>query len=309
MQTATVQHLAVQRSLNLTEFETEIDSECAILRGFYSPQSGPNATLKLLEDIRKHDRLFESNGGRVYSEGQLRPVHYYVTGSRIPGIYNLGGDLAYFMQCIAQMDRDALMSYATLAIDNLYSRVRNHNVPNLITIALVQGDALGGGFEGVLANDVIIAEEQVKMGLPEILFNMFPGMGAYSLLTRRVGARMAEKMILSGNLYSAAKLQEMGIVDIVVQAGQGEMALYDYVRKTQKRRNGVMATYQARQAVFPITHEELMKVTTIWVDAALRLEDKDLRVMTRIVQSQNRLKRNTVTAPTDNTVEMQAATR
>jgi DSF synthase len=293
MQTATVQHLAVQHSLNLTEFETEFDPEYAILWGFYNPQGGPNATLKLLEDVRKYDRLFETNGGHVYYEGEHRPVNYYVTGSRRQGIFNLGGDLAYFMQCITRKDRDALMSYATLAIDNLYSRVRNHFVPNLITISLVQGDALGGGFEGALASDVIIAEEQAKMGFPEILFNMFPGMGAYSLLTRRVGSRLAEKMILSGNLYSATTLQEMGIVDIVVPEGQGQVAVYDYVNKVHKRRNGVTATYQARQAVFPITYDELMKVTTIWVDAALRVDDKDLRVMTRIVQSQNRLKQNT----------------
>ena len=128
----------------------------------------------------------------MFHEGEHRPVNYYVAGSRVPGVYNLGGDLAYFMQCIERRDRDALMSYATLCVDNLYPRIQNYFIPNLITIALVQGDALGGGFEGALANNVIIAEEQAKMGLPEILFNLFPGMGAYSLLARRVGPRLAE---------------------------------------------------------------------------------------------------------------------
>ena len=296
MQSATIQHLPVQRSLNLTEYDTEYDPEYGILWGFINPQAGPNVTLKLLEDVRKHDRLFESNGGRVFYEGEHRPVNYYVAGSRMKGVYNLGGDLAYFMQCIERRDRDALLHYATLCVDNLYPRILNHRVPNLITIALVQGDALGGGFEGALANDVIIAEEQAKMGLPEILFNLFPGMGAYSLLARRVGPRMAEEMILSGNLYSAAKLHEMGIVDMVVPQGRGEMAVYDYVDKVHKRRNGVAATYQARQIVFPVTHEELMKITTVWVDAALRLDAKDFRLMARIVQSQSSLKPDIATA-------------
>jgi DSF synthase len=133
------------------------------------------------------------------------------------------------------------------------------------------------------------------MGLPEILFNLFPGMGAYSLLARRVGPRLAEEMILSGNLYSAARLHELGLVDMVVPAGQGEMAVYKYVQKVHKSRNGVMATYQARQAVFPIAREELMKITTIWVDAALRLEAKDLRMMARIVSSQSRLNQSAAT--------------
>lgn len=297
MRTATIQHLAVQRSLNLTDYETEYDPEYGVLWGFMNPQAAPNVTLKFLEDLREHDRLLKSNGGRVFYEGEHRPVNYYVLASRIEGVYNLGGDLSYFIQCIERRDRDALMNYATLCVDNLYSRIHNHSVPNLITISLVQGDALGGGFEGALANNVIIAEEQVKMGLPEILFNLFPGMGAYSLLARRVGPRVAEEMMLSGNLYPATKLHEMGLVDMVVPGGQGEMAVYDYVRKVHKRRNGVAATYQARQAVFPVTHEELMQITTIWVDAALRLEAKDLRVMTRIVLSQSRHKQRTAAEP------------
>ena len=296
MQNATVQHLAAQRSRNLTAYETEYDPEYAILWGFINAQGGPNVTLELLEDIRVHDLMFKADGGCVLHEGELRPVNYYVAGSRMKGIYSLGGDLAYFMQCVERQDRDALMNYATLCIDNLYPRIQNYRVPNLITIALVQGDALGGGFEGALANNVIIAEEQVKMGLPEILFNLFPGMGAYSLLARRVGPRLAEEMILSGNLYPAAKLHEMGIVDMVVPEGRGELAVYDYVNKVHKRRNGVAATYQARQAVFPITREELMKITTVWVDAALRLDARDLRMMTRIVHSQNSLKESNATA-------------
>ena len=48
------------------------------------------------------------------------------------------------------------------------------------------------------------------IGLPEILFNLFPGMGAYSLLARRTSPRVAEELILSGKLLPAAKLHEMG---------------------------------------------------------------------------------------------------
>ena len=306
MQSATIQHLAVRRSLNLTDFETEYDPEYGILWGFFNPQAAPSFTSKLLEDIRKHDRLFESNNGRVSYEGEHHPVNYYVAGSRMKGVYNLGGDLSFFMQCIERRDRDALMSYATLCIDNIYPRTQNYFLPNLISISLVQGDALGGGFETALTSNVIIAEEQAKMGFPEILFNLFPGMGAYSLLARRVGPRLAEELILSGNLYPATKLHEMGLVDMIVPEGQGEMAVYDYVHKVHKRRNGVAATYQARQAVFPLTHEELMKITTVWVDAALRLDEKDLRLMTRIVRSQSRLKQSTA-AVTPATIEMQAA--
>ena len=63
------------------------------------------------------------------------------------------------------------------------------------------------------------------MGLPEILFNLFPGMGAYSLLARRIGLRAAEELILSGKVLPAAKLHEMGIVDVLAKDGEGEAAV------------------------------------------------------------------------------------
>ena len=53
------------------------------------------------------------------------------------------------------------------------------NLP-FTTISLVQGDALGGGFEAALCGDIIIAEKQARFGFPEVLFNLFPGMGAYN---------------------------------------------------------------------------------------------------------------------------------
>jgi len=47
----------------------------------------------------------------------------------------------------------------------------------LTTISLAQGDALGGGFEAALSCSVIIAERRARFGFPEVMFNLFPGMG------------------------------------------------------------------------------------------------------------------------------------
>jgi DSF synthase len=158
----------------------------------------------------------------------------------------------------------------------------------MVTISLVQGDALGGGFECAMSSDVIVAEQNAQLGLPEILFNLFPGMGAYSLLSRRIGMRAAEELILSGRVLSAAKLHEMGIVDVLAPEGQGQSAVREWIAKNWKRRNGTQAVMRARQLVHPITRQELDAVTDVWVDAALRLEDKDLKMMGRIVRSQMR---------------------
>jgi DSF synthase len=118
-------------------------------------------------------------------------INYAVVASKVDGIFNLGGDLSLFREAIAKNDRDLLVGYGRKCVDNLYPWSRNCDLP-LTTIALVQGEALGGGFECALSASVLVAEESSRMGFPEILFNLFPGMGAYSFLSRKVGRRSAE---------------------------------------------------------------------------------------------------------------------
>ncbi|HEX5092069.1 MAG TPA: crotonase/enoyl-CoA hydratase family protein, partial [Burkholderiales bacterium] len=220
--------------------------------------------------------------------GEMCKAHHYVLASRTPRVFNLGGDLALFVLLIKARDRDALSHYARLCIDNMYPRIRNFFCPTLTTISLVQGDALGGGFESALSSDIIVAEESAQMGLPEILFNLFPGMGACSLLARRMGMRAAEELILSGKVLPAATLHEMGVVDVLAKDGEGESAVTQWILENDRRRNGMQAVFAARQHVQPVTREELDAITEIWVDAALRIEDRDLKMMSRIVRAQMR---------------------
>ncbi|MCC6609590.1 MAG: crotonase/enoyl-CoA hydratase family protein [Burkholderiales bacterium] len=271
-----------------SQYQVEFDPEYGTLWGYFNPRGTPCFSLSLLSDIRAHDSVLALNRGKVLFEGAMHPANYYVVGSRVKGVFNLGGDLSLFQMLIKTRDRDALVDYGRRCIDCIFPHIQHHGSPAMTTIALVQGDALGGGFETVLANDVIVAEESSTMGLPEILFNLFPGMGAYSLLARRLGMKAAENMILSGRLYKAAELHEMGVVDVVAPDGDGERAVYDWIRRNHRRRNGIQAMFQSRQHVHPITREELDGVVDVWVDAALRLEEKDLRMMHRLVRAQTR---------------------
>jgi DSF synthase len=113
-------------------------------------------------------------------------------------------------------------------------------------------------------------------------------MGACSLLARRIGLRAAEDLILSGRVLSAAKLHEMGVVDVIAPNGQGESAAREWIAKNSRRRNGFQAIMRSRQLVSPITRQELDGVAEIWVDAALRLEERDLRLMSSLVRAQQK---------------------
>lgn len=216
-------------------------------------------------------------------------IDYLILGSAVQGVFNLGGDLELFQGLIENADKEGLKQYAKSCIDVLYNNTVNlhHSVT---TIALVQGSALGGGFESALSCSVLIAERGAELGLPEILFNLFPGMGAYSLLARRVGMSMAERIITSGRLYKAEELAEIGVVDILAEKGKGESAVHDYIRRRQRVSNAFAAIQKVRDYIQPVTHEELMDIADIWVETALKLGKKDLRVMKRLVYSQNKNK-------------------
>ncbi|MCH7880115.1 MAG: crotonase/enoyl-CoA hydratase family protein [Proteobacteria bacterium] len=258
------------------------DSKYKISWCLMKSEPRPCFTPRLLSEFHNYIRTIKEE----MHESKGEKYDYVIIGSDVDGVFNLGGDLNLFKRCIDQNDREGLFNYAIKCIDILHENM-NHLDCELTTIALVQGDALGGGFEAALASNVVIAEKGVKMGLPEVLFNLFPGMGAYSLLSRKVGTSLAEKIILSGKLYTAEELFEMGIVDILAEKGKGEMEVYKYIKAANRYSNSYSAIRKVRDICNKISYDELIEVAKIWVDAAFQLTSKDLRMMQRLVRRQN----------------------
>ncbi len=215
------------------------------------------------------------------------PFDYLVWASSLPGIYNLGGDLKHFCTLVRDQDSEGLHDYAKRCVDVCYLNATSLDLP-ILTVALVQGDALGGGFESVLSNDLIIAEEGVKFGLPEVVFNLFPGMGAYSFLSRRLDAVRARNMIMSGRLYTAEELHELGIVDVLCRKGDGKVELRNFIERNQRRHRLLTAMSKVGRRCQPVTYEELIDVAELWVDTTLSLQEPDLRRMERLVAAQDR---------------------
>ncbi len=267
--------------------QTDVDYDPArkILWTVMKPMGVPCCNQHMVEEFHHSFQQLQASGGEVLHEGEWHPVHYSVVASRHPTVFNLGGDLALFLTLIRARNRDALDHYARVCVDTIHLRATNFNAP-LVTISLVQGDAMGGGFEFALSSDVIVAEQGTRMGLPEVMFNLFPGMGAYSLLSRKVGAKMAEDMMMSGNIYQAEDLHRMGIVDILAPRGEGEKAVNEFIHKRDRRFNAIRSIYQCRQYVNPVSHDELMNIANLWVDAVLRLDDADMHIISHLLRSQ-----------------------
>ncbi|MGH6968259.1 MAG: crotonase/enoyl-CoA hydratase family protein [Stellaceae bacterium] len=269
------------------EFELEYDRTKKILFCYFKYAGRPCFTPALLREAQAIQRLVRGLfGDRVVGEPPLR---YMVLGSRTPQIWNLGGDLELFSTLIRNRDRAALRRYAHSCCEIGFTNATGlgFDLP-VISVALVQGDALGGGFEAVLSSNLIVAERGARFGLPEILFNLFPGMGAYSFLARRIAPGIAERLIMSGEIYTAEQLHALGVVDVLAADGQGVQAFYDFIGRRERRYAAQRALYRARRLVNPVTFEEMTRIADLWVEAAFKLEASDLKRMERLVTAQER---------------------
>lgn len=254
---------------------------------YMRPQPRPCFTHQLLEDIRRFQyAVVDRVRNDIERDGESK-FRYVVIASAIKDTYSLGGDLDLFVNCIRERDRKGLTDYALACVGNAYRCATGSGLP-ITSIALIQGNAQGGGFEAALSCNVLIAERGTFLGFPEVLFNLFPGMGAYSFLSRRISPALAERLIFSGDLYSAESLYEMGVIDILAEPGQGKERLHKYIREARRRAHALDMLRHVRDRYNAVSYEELVDVTHRWVDAALQLTEAELRVMQRLVRAQDR---------------------
>ncbi len=214
-------------------------------------------------------------------------VDFWVTGSLVPDMYNTGGDLRFFVDCIENGRREALRAYARACVDCVHAASRGFDT-GAITLSMVEGSALGGGFEAALAHHFLLAQRDARLGFPEIAFNLFPGMGGYSLVARRSGMKLAEELIYKGESHTAEWYEQQGLVDVLFEPGQGYVATRTFIDTLQPKMNGVRAMLRARQRVMQLPRSELMDITEDWVEAAFCLQPKDVAYMQRLVQLQDR---------------------
>lgn len=294
MITVQVPSSLLQSGSKYTQIATRFDASHKIMWCYMDPKPRACFSFPILKDLRRFQEYLEQTNRQGMENGHDCPVPYVVFTSKSRNIFNLGGDLEFFLRCNEERNREELRRYARLCIDVLFSNFVSYGLP-MTTFILAKGDALGGGFEAVLSGNVIVAEKNAQFGLPEVLFNMFPGMGAYSLMARKIGASLAEKIILSGKVYSAAEMHEMGIVDVLAEQGEGEAAVYEYVARHARRRNALQAILKVRRIINKIDRSELDEIAEVWVDAALNLGAKDMKLMERLIKAQDRLQEETET--------------
>ena len=120
------------------------------------------------------------------------------------------------------------------------------------------------------------------------MFGLFPGMGAHALLSRQLGTVAAEKLVTSGKSLPARDMLALGLVHEVVPDGAGEEAVQSFIEKNARRHAGLLGSRRATKRYWDLSLAELTEITEIWADTALKLTERDLKLMARLAEKQRR---------------------
>jgi len=125
-----------------------------------------------------------------------------------------------------------------------------------VSIAAVNGYALGGGLELALSCDMIVASDTAKMGLPEVTLGIHPGFGGTQRLPRQISKAKAKELIFTGNMIDAKEAERIGLVNKTVPREK----LYEEVRRLAEKiaANGPVAVKLAKAAVNRGTEVDLV---------------------------------------------------
>lgn len=189
--------------------------------------NNPPANTWTLESLKALTLAMEA----LDADSQVRSVVLTGAGERF---FSAGADLSLF----ADADRDV----AARVIDAFAAAFNSVRQFRGVTVAAVNGFALGGGLECALACDYIVIERGAKLGLPEAVVGLIPGAGGTKALTERVGVPWAKRIILGGELVDADTALKIGLAEEVVDAGLAKIVAISLAGKVANQsRSAVLA--------------------------------------------------------------------
>jgi DSF synthase len=269
----------------LPEVEIAYEPDIKTLWVTIRPELKPVFTLQLLDSLVKIQSAIVALWGAPdqYHRAPVRFLAFRGTGP----FFTLGGDLDFYLDCLAKNDRASLAEYARLSAEGA---IWNSGGLNglVVTLSTIHAKAIGGGIDAPRSCNVMIAEEQASFVYPEIKFNHFP-ITAVAILSRRMGQRAAEQMLLSGEEMSAQEFMAAGGLEAVVPTGAGESWIRKYCADSLPIHAAKTALFSAFNRRHGDLREELGHLGEIWTNCMLRLSPSAISKLQRIAQTQDRM--------------------
>jgi DSF synthase len=269
----------------LPQVDLEYESRIKTLWVTLCPQPKPVFTFDLVSSLYKVQKAIWSLWGGQ-EKYRSAPVRFLAFRGKGP-FFTLGGDLDFYLDCLAKGDRAALREYARVSAAGIAWNASGVQ-GSVITMATVHGKALGGGIDALCSCNLMVAERQASFCYPEINFNHFP-IAAVSVLSRRMGARAAHKILDRGEKYTAEEFEALGGLDAVTPAGEGENWLRRYATETLPIHSARLSLFYAFHRRAGDLENELQPLVELWSESLMRLTPLQISRLQRIVQVQERM--------------------
>ncbi len=124
----------------------------------------------------------------------------------VPGCFSAGADIAFYQNATARKKELEVFTHRSRDLCTRLTTVQS------VVVAVVDGIAMGGGFELVLASDLVVASASSKFALPEVRLGLIPGWGGTQRLVHFLGPNRAKELIATGAAMSASAAYGFGIV-------------------------------------------------------------------------------------------------
>lgn len=277
--------LVLTESGQLSQIKLHYEADLKILWLTIAPEPKPVFTLQLLTSVVAVQNAIVSlwGGEGGYQDCPVRFLAFRGEGA----IFTLGGDLDFYLDCLATNNRAAMQDYARLSVEG--AALNASGLKGLaITISTIHAKAVGGGIDAPRSCNIMIAEERAAFSYPEVKFNHFP-ITAVAVLSRHMPPWEAKRMLMTGDEYSAAEFHAVGGCDAVVANGTGEDWIRRYAAETlpmHAARTALFGAFHARVGDF---REELAGLSKLWTDCMMRMAPKDISKLQRIAQAQERM--------------------
>lgn len=249
------------------------------------PEPKPVFTLTLLDSLVKVQSAIAGLWGAPHQYHDA-PVRFLAFRGDGP-FFTLGGDLDFYLDCLARNDHAALAEYARLSAEGA---IWNANGLGglVVTLSTVHAKAIGGGIDAARSCNLMIAEEGASFVYPEIKFNHFP-ITAVAILSRRMGADAAQQLLLSGDELSAEAFLAAGGLEAVVPPGQGEGWIRRYCSEAKGNHAARVALFSAFNRRAGDLRQELKHLGEDWATCMLRLTPAEISKLQRIASAQERM--------------------
>ncbi len=218
----------------------------------------------------------------IQEAAKLHNIKAIVSYSLNKNVWSYGGDLGYFYECISTSDSRNLKEYAYKCVEMVYQNNCGYET-NIPTCSIVNGKAYGGGFESALSSNIVMANANSKFSFPEINFGSFPGMGAFSILTKKMGIFAAKSFIENFKIFDAQELENLNIID--------KSLVYEKIEETFPLIEAKIDSHNKNKFIsnyLRLSLDELKTGTDFWVDKMMNLDEYNRNKISRINTLQNK---------------------